>query len=37
MTIFIAMVDDDHVNDLVIHGILDDKVYDTYVIPIKKE
>lgn len=36
MTLFLALVDDDHVSDLVIQGILDNQIYDTYVIPIKE-
>lgn len=37
MKLFLALVDDDHVNDLVIQSILDNKIYDTYVIPIKED
>ena len=36
MTLFLAFVDDDHVNDIVIQSCLDTHIYSTYVIPIKE-
>lgn len=36
LTLFLAFVDDDHVDDLVIKSCLDSKIFESYVIPIKE-
>ena len=37
MTLFVAFVADDHVNDLLIMSCLDDNIHGCYTIPIDKE
>lgn len=36
MTLFLAFVDDSHVDELVIKACLDSKIYESYVIPVKE-